>query len=460
LSDDKYDAKLILLTSAAGLYYNQRGSDWKSVNPVFSGGAANLVDKPIKKSSLRGRRTRIFVLSALGLLAISIITFGVSRLKPAAPTLERATALIETVKRGPMLRDVHGTGTLVAEDIRVIAAATAGRVEHVLVHPGTTVSPATVLVELSNPELEQSTVDTEYQLHAGEAEEKNLKVRLESERMTQQSVTATARAEYQQAKLQMDADEALYKQGLTPELNLKLSRVRTEDLANRYDIEQKRLEVGKRSEEAQLAAQQARLSQLQALLKLKRGQVQNLKVTAGTHGVLQEMTAEEGQQVGPGTNLARVVEPQHLKAELKIPETQVKDVQIGQKAEIDTRNGIIPGHVSNMNPAAQQGTFTVDVSLEGELPAGARPDLTVDGTIELERLADVIQMSRPTFGQPQSTIKMFKLDEDGKYATRVQVKLGRSSVSSVEIIDGLQPGDRVILSDTNSLDNFDRIRLN
>lgn len=398
--------------------------------------------------------------AAVGLLAISIIAFGVSRLKPAAPSLERSTALIETVKRGSMLRDVHGTGTLVAEDVRVVAASTAGRVERVLVHPGTPVNPGTVLVELSNPELQQSALDTEYQLRASEAEAKNLKVRLESERMTQQSVTATARAEYQQVKLQMDSDEALAKKGLLPELSLKLSRVRTEDLANRYQIEQKRLEVTKRSEDAQIAAQHARTSQLQALLKLKRDQVHNLRVAAGTYGVLQQMTAEEGQQVGPGTNLARVVEPQHLKAELKIAETQVKDIQLGQKAQIDTRNGVIPGHVSRMDPAAQQGTFTVDVALDGELPKGARPDLTVDGTIELEHLADVVYISRPAFGQPHSTVKMFKLDVDGKGAVRVQVKLGRSSVNAVEIVEGLQPGDQVILSDTSSLDAFDRIRLN
>ncbi len=418
------------------------------------------MDKPIKKSFRRGRRTRIVVLAVLGLIAISVITFGVSRLKPAAPSLERATALIETVKRGPMLRDVHGTGTLVAEDIRVIAASTAGRVERVLVHPGTPVNPKTILVELSNPELQQSAVDTEYQLRAAEAEQKNLKVRLESDRMTQEAAAATVRAEYQQAKLQLDADEELAKQGVLPALSLNLSRVRTEDLANRYQIEQKRLEVRKRSEEAQLAAQQARNSQLQALLKLKQEQVQNLRVAAGTSGVLQQMTAEEGQQVVPGTNLARVVEPQHLKAELKIAETQVKDIQIGQKAQIDTRNGIIPGHVSRMDPAAQQGTFTVDVALEGALPPGAAPDLTVDGTVELERLDDVIYISRPAFGQAQSTIKMFKLDDDGKTATRVQVKLGRSSVSAVEILEGLQPGDRVIISDTSSMDAFDHIRLN
>jgi len=402
----------------------------------------------------------IIVYSVIGLFAVSIITLGVSRLRPAAPSLERSTALIETVRRGPMLRDVHGTGTLVAEDIRVIASSTAGRVERVLIHPGTPVNPRTVLVELSNPELQQSAVDAEYQLRAAEAEQKNLKVRLESERMTQQAATATVHAEYQQAKLQMDADEALAKDGLLPPLSLKLSKVRTEDLANRYQIEQKRLEVTSRSAEAQISAQQARVSQLQALLKLKKEQVDNLRVLAGTSGVLQQMTAEEGQQVSPGTNLARVVEPQHLKAELKIAETQVKDVHIGQKAEVDTRNGIIPGHVARMDPAAQQGTFTVDVALDGELPAGARPDLTVDGTIELERLDDVIYMNRPAFGQSQSTIKMFKIDEGGQSAVRVQVKLGRSSVTSVEILEGLQPGDQVILSDTSTLDSYERIRLN
>jgi HlyD family secretion protein len=303
-------------------------------------------------------------------------------------------------------------------------------------------------------------LDTEYQLRAAEADRKNLKVRQESERMTQQAATATVHAEYQQARLQTDADEALAKDGLIPPLSLKISRVKTEDLANRYQIEQKRLEITSRSAEAQLSAQQARISQVQALLKLKREQVQNLRVVAGTSGVLQQMTAEEGQQVAPGTNLARVVEPQHLKAELKIAETQVKDVHIGQKAQVDTRNGIIPGHVVRMDPAAQQGTFTVDVALDGELPLGARPDLTVDGTIELERLDDVIYMSRPAFGQPQNTIKMFKLDEGGRSAVRVRVKLGRSSVTAVEILEGLQPGDQVILSDTSALDAFDRIRLN
>lgn len=398
--------------------------------------------------------------SVIGLFAISIITFGVSRLRPAAPTLERSTALIETVKRGPMLRDVHGTGTLVAEDIRIIAASTAGRVDRVLQHPGTEVSPGTVLLELSNPELQQSAVDADYQVKAAEAEQKNLKVRLESDRMTQQSVAATVKAEYQQAKLQLDADAALAKKGVLPELSLRLSQVRTQDLANRYEIEQKRVDVVTRSAEAQTAAQAARVAQLRALLKLKNEQVQNLRVVAGTSGVLQQMTVEEGQQVTPGTNLARVVEPQHLKAELKIAETQVKDIQIGQSAQIDTRNGIIPGHVSRMDPAAEQGTFKVDVALDGDLPPGARPDLTVEGTIELERLNDVVYIARPAFGQANSSIKLFKLDPDGNNATRVEVKVGRSSVNALEILEGLQPGDRVVISDTSALDAFDHIRLN
>ena len=418
------------------------------------------MDVPIRKSSRRSRRTHVIVYSVVGLFVISIITFGVSRLRPASPSLERSTALIDTVKRGPMLRDVRGSGTLVAEDIRIIAASTAGRVERVLVQPGTEVGPGTVLLELSNSELQQSAVDAEYQVKAAEAEQKNLKVKLESERMTQQSVTATVKAEYQQARLQLDADEALAKKGVLPALSVKLSQVRTQDLANRYEIEQKRLDVVTRSAEAQVAAQQARVSQLRALLKLKNEQVNNLRVLAGTSGVLQQMTVEEGQQVAPGTNLARVVEPQHLKAELKIAETQVKDVHIGQRAQIDTRNGIIPGHVSRMDPAAQQGTFTVDVALDGDLPAGARPDLTVEGTIELERLDDVVYITRPAFGQAHSTIKLFKLDPDGNNATRVQVKVGRSSVNALEVLEGLQPGDRVILSDTSALDTFDRIRLN
>jgi HlyD family secretion protein len=413
-----------------------------------------------KKTGVRSRRFRTGIYAVIGLVVIALVTLGVSRLKPAAPTVERGTLLIDTVKRGQMLRQVRGNGTLVPEDIRVIAASTQGRVERILVQPGTEVSAGTLLIELSNPELQQSSVDAEYQLRAAEADYNNLKVKLQSDRMNQQILAAGVHSEYQQAKLQLDTDEALAKDGLIAPLSLKLSRVRLAELSNRYNLEQKRLDVSVKSAEAQLASQQARISQLQALLKLKKTQVETLGVVAGTNGVLQQMQVEVGQQVTPGTNLARVVEPQHLKAELKIAETQAKDIKLGQQADIDTRNGVIPGHVSRIDPAAQQGTVTVDVALDAQLPQGARPDLTVDGTIELERLSDVVYVGRPAFGQSQSAVSMFKLEGDGKAAVRVPVKLGRSSVNSIEILEGLQPGDQVILSDTATWDAFNRILLN
>ncbi|HEY6190345.1 MAG TPA: efflux RND transporter periplasmic adaptor subunit [Pyrinomonadaceae bacterium] len=418
------------------------------------------IPRPDKNKKKRNRRLRQILFASLAIVAIALITLGVSRLKPAAPSIDRGTVLIDTVKRGPMLRQVRGPGTLVPEEVRVIAAATEGRVERINVQAGTEVTAGTVLLELVNPTLAQEAQDAEFALRAGEADYNNLKVRLESERMTQAAAAATIKADYQQAKLQSDTDEQLAKDGLIPALNLKLSRVRTEDLANRYKIEQQRLEVSAKSVKAQLAAQQARLSQLRALAQLRQSQLGTLKVLAGTNGVLQQMVVEVGQQVTPGTNLARVAEPQHLKAELKIAETQTKDIVLGQPASIDTRNGVIPGHVMRIDPAAIQGTVTVDVALDGELPQGARPALSVDGTIELENLSDVVYVGRPAFGQSQSTVGMFKLEDGGKSAVRVQVKLGRSSVNTVEIIEGLQPGDQVILSDTSAWDNYNRIRLN
>ncbi|HKS27518.1 MAG TPA: HlyD family efflux transporter periplasmic adaptor subunit [Pyrinomonadaceae bacterium] len=413
--------------------------------------------QPAKKRKKNFRRAGLVLLV---IVVLALVTYGVSRLKPAAPSVDRATVWVDTVKRGPMLRQVRGPGTLVPEEVRVVAAASEGRVERINVQPGTEVTAGTVLLELVNPTIAQEAIDAEYAQRAGEADYNNLKVKLESDRMTQQSTVASVRAEYQQAKLQYDTDAQLAKDGLIPAINLKLSKVRADDLENRYKVEQQRLEVIARSAKAQLAAQEARISQMRALSQLRRSQVSTLKVLAGTNGVLQQMQVEVGQQVSPGTNLARVVEPQRLKAELKIAETQAKDITLGQKAEIDTRNGIIPGHVMRIDPAAQQGTVTVDVALDGELPQGARPDLSIDGTIELERLADVIYMGRPAFGQPQSTVGVFKLDPSGKEAVRVNVRLGRSSVSTIEILEGLQPGDQVILSDTSQWDSYNRIRLN
>jgi HlyD family secretion protein len=412
------------------------------------------------KKRTRNRRVRHVLYAVVAVVGIALVTFGVSRLKPAAPSVDRSTVWIDTVKRGPMLRQVRGPGTLVPKEVRVIAAATEGRVENILVQPGTEVNAGTVLLELVNPTLAQEAQDAEFAIKAGEADYNNLKTKLESDRMSQQAAAATVRADYEQAKIQYDTDEVLAKQGLIPALNLKLSKVRVDELANRYKIEQQRLESTSRSAKAQLAAQEARLSQMRALSQLKRSQVGTLRVLAGTNGVLQQMQVEVGQQVTPGTNLARVAEPQNLKAELKIAETQAKDIQLGQEASIDTRNGIIPGHVMRIDPAVQQGTVTVDVSLDSALPQGARPDLSVDGTIELERLADVIYVGRPAFGQTQSTVGLFKLEEGGRSAARVQVKLGRSSVQTVEILEGLQPGDQVILSDTSAWDAYERILLN
>lgn len=405
------------------------------------------------------KRMRHIVYAVAGLAVVGAITLGVSRMKPAAPGLERSTVWVDTVKRGPMLRQVRGIGTLVPVDVRVIAASTEGRVERILVQPGTEVSAGTVLIELINPELQQSVTDVEYQMRAAEADLNNLRAKLDSDRMSQQAAAATVRAEYEQAKIQADTDEVLSKDGLIPALNLKLSKVRAAELANRYSIEQKRLDGTARSAQAQIASQQARISQLRAQLQLRRTQEGTLRVLAGTNGVLQQMQVEVGQQVMPGTNLARVVEPQNLKAELKIAETQAKDITLGQQAAVDTRNGIIPGHVLRIDPAAQQGTVTVDVALDGALPQGARPDLGVDGTIELERLDNVLYVGRPAFGQAQSTVGMFRLEEDGHAAARVQVKLGRSSVNTVEIVEGLNEGDQVILSDTAQWDNYNRIVL-
>ncbi|MCA1593442.1 MAG: HlyD family efflux transporter periplasmic adaptor subunit [Acidobacteria bacterium] len=403
---------------------------------------------------------RYVLLGGAGLCAILLITVGLARLKPAAPGVDRSTVWIDTVKRGPMLRQVRGLGTLVPQQVRFIPAPAEGRIENVLVQPGVEVTPGTVIVEMVNPQLMQEAQDVEYQVKAIEADMVNLRVKLESERMTQQSATAGVQSEYNQAKLQLDTDEALAKEGLIPALNLKLSRVKLQELANRLRIEQERLGISAKSTQAQIAAQQARVAQLRALAQLRRSQVASLRVVAGTAGVLQEVSVQVGQQVQPGTNLARVADPTSLKAELRIAETQAKDITVGQPASIDTRNGVVPGHVMRIDPASREGTVAVDVAMEGQLPQGARPELSVDGTIELERLPDVLFVGRPAFGQGQSTVGMFRLGADGGEAVRVPVKLGRSSVNTIEILEGLREGDQVILSDTSQWDSYDRIRLN
>jgi HlyD family secretion protein len=411
-----------------------------------------------QKSKLK-KRIRTGVLIITGLVAVGGITYGLTKMKPAAPTLERSTAVIATVKRGEMLREVSGNGTLVPQVTRWIPAPADGRVEKILVQAGMDVAAGTVIVELSNPQMEQQAIDAEFQVKTAEAEAENLRVRLESDGMTQQSQIASINAEYSQAKLQLDTDEELGKQGLVADLPLKVSRVHVEDLANRLRVEKERLHIAGKSTRAQLNAQQSRVAQLRALAKLKRDQVEALKVRAGTSGVLQQITVQEGQQVTPGLNIARIADPASLKAELKVVETQIKDVRVGQKAIVDTRNGVIEGQVSRIDPAAREGTFTVDVSFNGPLPASARADLSVDGKIELERLSNVLYVDRPAFGQGQQTVGIFRLSPDGKEATRTQVSLGRSSVSTIEVVSGLREGDQVIISDTTSMDNYKTIRV-
>jgi HlyD family secretion protein len=395
-----------------------------------------------------------------GIILVPLITWGLSTLKPAAPTVEKATVWTDTVKRGPMLIQVRGLGTLVPEEILWIPATTDGRVVRRFVLPGSPVTADTVVLELTNPELEQLALDAEWQLRAAQAQLNSLKAQLESQLLDQKAAAATVQSEYQQAKLNAEKDEELAKLGLGASLNVKLSKAKAEALTTRNSIEQQRLQVSSDSVKAQLDAQKARVEQLRALYELKRTQLDSLRVRAGAEGVLQELPVEVGQRVTAGTILAKVAQPTRLKAQLKIPETQAKDVQIGQVASIDTRNGIIPGSVMRVDPAVQNGTVTVDVKLEGALPKGARPDLSVDGTIEIERLRDVLYVGRPAFGQPNSTVGIFKLEAGGKEAARVQVKLGRSSVNTVEILSGLQVGDQVILSDMSAWDAFNRIRLN
>ena len=414
--------------------------------------------KRTPKSKIK-KKIRNAVMIVVGVAALGGITYGLTKLKPAAPTLDPSTAVIETVKRGEMVRDVRGNGTLVPEVTRWVPAPADGRVEKILLKAGVEVDPSTVIAELSNPQLQQQATDSELQVKAAEADQENLKVRLESDAMTQKAAIATINSQYSQAKIQLDADEILYKQQLVAELTVKISRVAVQDLANRLKVEQERLAVMSKAKGAQLNAAASRLQQLRALATLRRQDVENLKVRAGTGGVLQQVLVTEGQQVTPGTNIARVADPNSLKAVLRVAETQIGGVKIGQKVIVDTRNGLIDGVVSRIDPAAREGTFEIDASLTGPLPPSARPDLSVDGTIELERLQNVLKVGRPAFGQAQQTIGMFVLTPDGTEAERRQVKLGRNSVSMIEILDGLKEGDRVIISDTSALDSYNRIRL-
>jgi HlyD family secretion protein len=412
-----------------------------------------------RPSNARKKRIRQGIYAVVGLLAIALVSVGLNRLKPAAPTVERAVVWPDTVKRGPMVRQVRGLGTLVPEDIRWIPATTQARVEKIVLRPGTLVKPDSVILELSNPQLDQELMDAELKLAGADAGLANLRVQLQNDLLQQRATSANIEADYNKAKMQAQMNEALAKDQLVSDLVLKQSQVDADSLGVRNQIAKDQLESKADSTRAQVAVQQSLVDQARAVMQLKQKQRDELRVRAGIEGTLQLVPVEVGQQVAPGTNLARVANPHRLKAEIKIAETQAKDILIGQPASIDTRNGTVDGKVARIDPSVINGTRTVDVSLPDELPKGAVPDLSVDGTIELERLNDVLFMGRPAFGQEQSVVGLFKISGDGSSAERAQVKLGRSSVNTVEVLSGLKVGDQVILSDMSAYDAFDRIRL-
>jgi HlyD family secretion protein len=407
------------------------------------------------------KRKKQIVLLSVGSLLLIAATIGVSRLKPAAPEVERSTVWTDTVKRGSMLRQVRGLGSLIPsqEFTRQIPAETEATVVRIRMLPGSQVKADTILLEMSNPQVEQAALDAKLQLRAAEAEYQSRRVKLQSDLMNQKAGAATVTADYSQAKLQSETDKALYDLGVISGLAYKNSKNKSDELTTRNNIEGERLDINLKAIESQLAEQQAKVDQIRALAALKQKQLDALKVRAGIEGVLVDLPLQVGQHVLPGAMLAKVVQPNHLIAELKVAETQARDVQIGQPASVDTHNGIVAGTVMRVDPAVQNGTVTVDVKLMGDLPKGARPDLSVDGTVDLERLENVLYVGRPAFGQENSTISLFKLDPDTKGAVRVPVKVGRASVNSIQVVEGLHEGDTVILSDMSRSDNTDRIRL-
>ena len=413
-----------------------------------------------RPSQAKAKLRKRIVMGALGVIVLTGVTVFLARLKPAVPTIDRSLVWVDTVKRGPMVRQVHGPGTLLPVDIRWIAARTQGRVERIVLLPGATVEPDSVILLLNNPDVSQSAIDTASQLKAGEAEFANLKVQTERDVLQSESDAASAKANFEQSRLRAQVNDQLFKEGLVSELELRLSKVTAEQAETLNIIAQKRFISAKDSVPSQLAVKEAEVARLHDQARLKLAEADALSVRAGMHGILQVVPVEVGAQVQPGANLARVADPSRLKAEIQVPETQAKDVLIGQDAEIDTRNGVVTGKVSRVAPSVQNGTVTVEIALPGELPKGSRPDLSVDGIVELERLADVVFVGRPAFGQEHATANIFRLEADGVHAVRTQVQLGRSSVNTIEILKGLSPGDQVILSDMSQWDSNERVKLN
>ncbi len=394
-----------------------------------------------------------------GIVTVIVITVALSRLGPAAPGVDRSTVWSDSVSRGEMVRSVRGPGTLVSEQIRWVTALTAGRVERIQKEPGAEVDSATVLLILNNPDVEIQALEAQRQHTAEEARLTDLRTRLENQRLAQEALVATVYAQHQEAQRTVANNEELFEKGLTSEFALENSRDRAEELAIRVDLERRRLDVMNEAVESQIGAQKAQVERLRSIAEFRQGLVESMEVVAGVSGVLADLPLENGQWVISGEILARVVQPGRLKAELRIPETQARDVAIGQVALIDTRNDTIPGRVVRIDPAVQGGAVMVDVRLEGPLPKEARPDLSIDGTIEIERLNDVLYVGRPAYGQANSLVGLFKVVENGNAAVRVTVRLGRSSVNTIEIVEGLEVGDEVILSDMSAYDAYDRVRL-
>lgn len=407
----------------------------------------------------RKNRRRIIIGISTAALFIAVGT-ALLRLEPAAPSVARASVWVDTVRQGEMLRQVRGPGVLAPKEIRWVSAQTAGRVERILVRPGAAVEPDTVIVEMSNPDLVQQTEEARFAVIAAEADLTERELRLSSQQLDMHIAVTNARTQYEGAKLQANAEKDLSERGIVSTIQYRRSELLAEQLKFRLEAEQERLAQFATSVNAQTASQRARIDQQRNAYERRLAQLESLQVKAGIAGVLQQVPVEEGQRVSLGANIARVARPDDLQAELRIAETRARDIQIGQLVKVDTRNGIVDGHVIRIDPAVQAGTVQVDVELDGELPRGARPDLSVDGSIELERLENVVYTGRPAFGQPNSTISLFKLIEGGREAIRVPVRLGHSSVNAIEIIQGLAPGEQVILSDTSAWADHDRIQLN
>jgi multidrug efflux pump subunit AcrA (membrane-fusion protein) len=414
------------------------------------------VDIP-RAPAQRGRKRLLY--GGLAVLGLALATVGLKSLKPAAPSVDRAAVWIDSVQRGPLLIEVRGPGTLVPERVRWISAVTAGRVEKRLAEPGQEVTPETELLELSNPDVQLEALESERQLTVAQADRVTLRTNLETTRLNQEAAVAAAKAAYNDARRNAEASSDLAQKELISAMEASRAQDRVVELQTRYEVEQKRLEVMTEASDSQLRLQDAQVGRLRDVTEFHRGRIRSMKVLAGTHGVLQELPLEVGQWAQSGAVLARLVEPGRLKAVLRIPETQAKDLTMGQPAAIDTRNGIVKGAVARIDPAVQNGTVTVDVRLEGEMPRGARPDLSVDGTIQVERLDNVLHVGRPAYGQANSTVGLFKLSPDGKEATRVNVRLGRTSVNTVEVLGGLAPGEKVIISDMSRWDGVDRVRV-